>query len=94
MTERIASLALDEFKRHLPYALRGLDYRWNSGRTIVVTPEWGRVVLTLDVLTPLVLSGLLSLPRLRIGFVFEGGGDADHAAFLTAYDRAFQRGGG
>ena len=94
MIERVASLGLDEFKRHLPYALRGLEYRWTSDRAVLVTADWGRISITLDILAPLALSGTLSLPRLRIGFAFEGGTDADHVAFIVTYDRAFQRGGG
>lgn len=86
--ERISSMGLDEFRRHLPLALRGQSYRWADQRSLVVE---GGVGITVDVLPPLVLSGLLSLPRLRIAFTFAEG---DGTAFLAAWDRAFQRGGG
>lgn len=87
-TERIASLALDEFRRHLPLALRGRAWEWIDRRTLAIE---GGVTVTVDEIPPLVLSGLLQLPRLRIAFTFAEG---DGAAFLAAWDRAFQRGGG
>ena len=92
-TERVASLGLDEFRRHLPYALRGLDYRW-IGEHVVVAAAGGTVTITVEALAPLALSGVLSLPRLRVSFAFSDGTAAEQAAFLAAYDRAFQRGGG
>ena len=87
-TERIASLGLDEFRHHLPLALRGQSFHWTDDHTLVVE---GGITITIDELPPLVLSGLLTLPRLRIAFTFAGG---DGSAFLAAWDRAFQRGGG
>ncbi len=87
-TERIASMGLDEFRHHLPLALRGQNYYWTDDRTLVVE---GGVTVTVDEMPPLVLSGLLSLPRLRIAFAFTKG---DGTTFLAAWDRAFQRGGG
>lgn len=87
-TERISSMGLEEFRRHLPLALRGRVYRWADARSLVVE---GGVTVTVEELPPLVLSGLLSLPRLRIAFAFAEG---DGTAFLAAWDRAFQRGGG
>ncbi|CUW39245.1 conserved protein of unknown function [Magnetospirillum sp. XM-1] len=87
-TERIASMALDELRRHLPLALRGRAYDWTDERTLMVE---GGVTVTVDEIEPLVLSAVVSLPRLRITFAFAEG---DGAAFLAAWDRAFQRGGG
>ena len=88
MIERVASLSLDEFRRHLPYALRGLDHAWVDRHRVEVS---GLVTITAEELPPLALSGVLSLPRIRVGFVFHTG---DGAEFMAAYDRAFQRGGG
>ncbi|ARJ67528.1 hypothetical protein WV31_18625 [Magnetospirillum sp. ME-1] len=87
-SERVASMALDEFRRHLPLALRGRAYEWADGRTLMVE---GGVTVTVEEMPPLVLSGLLRLPRLHIAFTFAQGDGAD---FLAAWDRAFQRGGG
>ena len=87
-TERIASIGLDEFRRHLRLALRGQSYLWVDDRTLVVGET---ITITVEELPPLVLSGLLTLPRLRIAFTFAEGDGGD---FLTAWDRAFQRGGG
>ncbi|BAE51730.1 hypothetical protein [Paramagnetospirillum magneticum] len=87
-TERVASMALDEFRRHLPLALRGHTYAWADAHTLVID---GGVTVTVEELPPLVLSGSLRLPRLCIAFAFAEG---DGAAFLAAWDRAFQRGGG
>ena len=94
LTERIASLSLDEFRRHLPYALRGLNYRWLGDRVVEVEAAGGTVTITVEDLPPLELSGVLSLPRLRVGFAFSSDDPAARAAFLATYDRAFQRGGG
>jgi hypothetical protein len=91
MTERIASMGLDEFRRHVPLALRGLDHHWIDGHRLAVSAEDGTVIITVEELPPLVLSGALRLPRLRIAFAFAQG---DGAAFLARWDRAFQRGGG
>ena len=88
MIERVSSLSLDEFRRHLPYALRGLDYGWVSDSVVEVP---GLVTITVEDLPPLVLSGALSLPRIKVSFTFHSGDGAD---FMAGYDRAFQRGGG
>lgn len=92
--ERIASLGLDEFRRHLPYALRGLEYHWLTDDVVHVETAGGGLRITVEELAPLVLSGALRLPRLRISFFFGEGDPAMQAAFLAAYDRAFHRGGG
>ncbi len=86
--ERVCSLGLDEFRRHLPLALRGRAYHWADERTLVIE---GGVTVTVEEMPPLTLSGLLKLPRLRVTFAFAEGDGAD---FLAAWDRAFQRGGG
>lgn len=86
--ERVASMALDEFRRHLPLALRGRSYEWTDGRTLVIE---GNVTVTVDEIEPLVLSAVVRLPRLRMAFTFAEG---DGTTFLAAWDRAFQRGGG
>ena len=88
MIERVSSLSLDEFRRHLPYALRGLEYRWVNDSVVEVE---GLVTITAEDLPRLVLSGALSLPRIRVSFTFHEG---DGAEFMAGYDRAFQRGGG
>ena len=92
--ERIASLSLNEFRRHLPYALRGLGYAWMGGHALEVAAAGGLVTISVEELAPLDLSGVFSLPRLRVRLAFHDGDAAARAAFLTAYDRAFQRGGG
>jgi hypothetical protein len=86
--ERISSIGLGEFRNHLPLALRGRSYHWSDERTLVIE---GGVTVTVDEIEPLILSALVRLPRLRIAFDFAEG---DGAAFLAAWDRAFQRGGG
>lgn len=86
--ERISSIGLDEFRRHVPLALRGKTYHWTGERCLEIE---GGITVTVEEMPPLTLSGLLHLPRLRISLTFsEGNG----AAFLAAWDRAFQRGGG
>jgi hypothetical protein len=86
--ERISSISLTEFRRHVPLALRGRAYHWADERSLVIG---GGVTVTVEEMPPLTLSGLLHLPRLRITFAFAEGDGAD---FLAAWDRAFQRGGG
>jgi hypothetical protein len=92
--ERIASLGLDEFRRHLPYALRGLSWHWRDHRTARVETLESTITISVEEMAPLRLSGLLALPRLRVAFTFDGGDETTRAAFLATYDRAFQRGGG
>lgn len=94
VAERVASLGLSEFRRHLPYALRGLAYAWLGDHAVAVETAAGPVTITLEELAPLVLSEVLRLPRLRVSFVFSGSDTAAREAFLATYDRAFQRGGG
>lgn len=88
MIERVSSFGLDEFRRHLPYALRGLEYCWLNDSVVEVE---GLLTITVEELPPLVLSDALSLSRIRVSFAFHIGDGAD---FMAGYDRAFQRGGG
>ncbi|OAN54571.1 hypothetical protein A6A04_11630 [Paramagnetospirillum marisnigri] len=92
--ERVASLSPEEFRRHLPLALRGLDHAWVSESEVTVAARGCRVAIHVEELPPLALSEVLSLPRCRIRLEFSGDDPAAWAAFLAAYDRAFQRGGG
>lgn len=92
--ERIASLGLDEFRRHLPHALRGLRHDWVGPRQVAVVAAGGTVTITVEELPPLALSAVLRLPRCRVCLAFDGDDGTAWAAFLDRYDRAFQRGGG
>lgn len=92
--ERIASIALGEFRRHVPLALRGLSHRWADDLTLVIAAPGCAVTVTVEELEPLRLSGLLSLPRLRVAFTFTRGDESARQAFIAAWDRAFLRGGG
>jgi hypothetical protein len=92
--ERIASIALGEFRRHVPLALRRHAYQWTDQRSLAISAPDCAVTVTVDELEPLRLSGLLSLPRLRVAFTFTQGDEAARQAFMAEWDRAFLRGGG
>ena len=92
---RDIAFSLDEAFRHLPYALRGFDPVNDGPWRVVASAAGGRhVTIQGDPLPPRQLSALISLPRCRIGFAFQGFTDEEQAAFLANFDRAFQRGGG
>jgi hypothetical protein len=87
--------ALEEFRLHLPHALRGCSWRQDEDGTVVAEPAGGgRVAIRAEALPPRRLSALLALPCCRVQFAFEGVDAAGRAAFLANFDRAFQRGGG
>lgn len=54
----------------------------------------GHVIIHFASASPVVLGGLLSLPRARVRLVFDGATDEVRRAFLRRFDIAFQRGGG
>ncbi|MGE5505193.1 MAG: hypothetical protein ACM31L_12280 [Actinomycetota bacterium] len=90
--ERICSLSAAEFYRHLPLALA--RWQWHeTGDHIHITLDGGRATVTFEPLAPLRLSASLSLPRLRVVLAIEGAQPV-RDAFIAAWDRAFQRGGG
>ena len=78
--------------RLLPVALRGWPYEV-AGRTVAVgTPERG-VVITAEDLPPRRIA-LLEVARSGVTLTFRGLDRDERNAFLTQFDRAFQRGGG
>lgn len=92
---RDMSIALAEFLAHLPYALRGLP-AWEplADGARAVLPEGGRVTITAAPAPPRRLSGLLTLPRCTVTLSFADCSAPAAAAFVAAFDRAYQRGGG
>ncbi len=92
---RELSFSLDEFFRHLPYALRGFSHsRDGTGTVTAWRPDGARVLVQAEPLPPRRLSELLILPRCSVHLAFEGFDAVEQAAFLANFDRAFQRGGG
>lgn len=54
----------------------------------------GKVTISFKPLPSETVGGLLTLPRARVLLVIDGLSAEQKAAFLTNFDRAFQRGGG
>jgi hypothetical protein len=94
MIERLCSLAEPEFRRHLPLALRGFPWQQLADGSVAVALGPGRALVTIEPVAPLRLSPALALPRLRVAIAFDGCSPAGRDAFIAAWDRAFQRGGG
>lgn len=88
------ALTQAEFFRHLPLALRGWRQEADStGRVAAVCGE-RRVWITAEPLPPRRIGPTLTLPRCAVTLRFEGFDQPTRQAFLTAFDRAFQRSGG
>lgn len=64
-----------------------------SGTARLALPG-GHVEIQFAADPPVVLGGLLSLPRARVRLVFDGPAEAARREFLRRFDVAFQRGGG
>jgi hypothetical protein len=62
-----------------------------SSLTLAVPP--GRLLLEWQALDPLAIA-LVRMPRLRVGFRFEGIDEAQRYTFMRRFDLYMQRGGG
>lgn len=87
------ALTPEIFLRDLPRAMAGLDYAV-EGHRVAAAGEGRSLTIELKPLPPRVLGGLLSLERSEVTLSFEGWSEAEQAAFLERFDRAYQRGGG
>ncbi len=54
----------------------------------------GAVELAVDVLEPMLMGGLVKLPRCKVVIAFKDTAPEQRTAFLNRFDQAFQRGGG
>lgn len=93
------ALTLAEFRRDLPAALRGMDWRETTGpaeaaAVVQVSTEEGAITIRCAPLPPRRLTALLSMPRCLVTLDLEGLAESARRPFLNRFDRAFQRGGG
>ncbi|MGC2857195.1 hypothetical protein ACM64Y_17130 [Novispirillum sp. DQ9] len=98
VVEKDMALTPAEFRRSLPGALRGLDWRLDStdggGDIAHVATADGTITIRCAPLPPRRLTALLSMPRCLVTLDLGALAEAARAPFLTRFDRAFQRGGG
>jgi LEA14-like dessication related protein len=87
------ALTLEEFRRDLPIAMRGLEYEFD-GSTVRAGNESRGITITIKPLPKRVLSALLSLERSEVAISFSGYDETEKTAFLQRFDRTYQRGGG
>ena len=95
--EKTMTLSGGEFEKSLArLALEGIDIqvlRTAPGRYRLPAGE-GAVAIDVTALEPLMMGGLVALPRCRVVLRFEDMTFVQRAAFLDRFDQAFQRGGG
>ena len=82
----------EDILRLLPVALRGWPYRVDGTTVEVGSPDRGATI-SVGPLPPRQF-GLVQLPRSRVALAFRGLDPGEQEAFLSQFDRAFQRGGG
>ena len=87
------ALDLAEFHRSLKMLAPGQAVAPETSQ-ITLEADGKRVDIAFEALPSETLGGLLALPRARVTLTFEGHSAGEQAAFLTRFDRAFQRGGG
>lgn len=78
--------------RLLPIALRGWPYRVD-GTTVEVGSADRGATIAVEPLPPRGF-GPVEIPRSRVALAFRGLNAGEREAFLSQFDRAFQRGGG
>ena len=92
--KRDMGYSVAEFFRILPSAVEGHDYTVD-GCGVVIRPPGGERKLVLRVAElPERRIGMIRIPRIEVDFSFHDFTDEQRKAFLTAFDRSFQRGGG
>lgn len=90
--EREMGCTESELLRWLPGALEGAALTLGPGRGLGRFAD-GRVTLTWQALPPRRIA-LLTMPRLAIGFRFEGLDDTERQRVMRRFDLYTQRGGG
>ncbi len=91
--EKIMSLELAEFHRSLKTLAP--DMPLEDGQTDFIIPtDKGKVRIVYEPLERATLGGLLALPRARVMLHLGELDGVEQRAFLTRFERAFQRGGG
>jgi hypothetical protein len=82
-----------DFYRLLPAAIVPYESRI-SANIIEIFQEQRRITITLGEEQQRRITGLLTLPRTQVGFLFEHFDDDQRTAFMHRFDRYFHRGGG
>ncbi len=91
--EKLMALTLDEFHRSLK-TLAPLAMIQDAQTEFVIPTDTSQVRIAYEALEEAKLGGLLALPRARVTLHLENLEQDQRDAFLTGFDRAFQRGGG
>ncbi|MEM8743104.1 MAG: hypothetical protein AAGF14_00560 [Pseudomonadota bacterium] len=90
---KVMSLTLADFHRSVRTLVPDVVVR--DGQTeFQIADMDGRVLIHYEPLKSTTLGGLLALPRARVTIHLEHLDKMRREAFLTRFDRAFQRGGG
>ncbi|MGI9413917.1 MAG: hypothetical protein ACR2PM_09615 [Hyphomicrobiales bacterium] len=87
------ALSKREFFRSLKIAMDGADYTVDGDAVQAGTKDQG-ITISLEPLPERVLSALVKLERWRVTISISGYDEQAETAFMTRFDRAFQRGGG
>ena len=91
--EKLMALTLAEFHRSLKTLAP--DVALEDAQTKILIPaNQAEVQIVYEPLEKATLGGLLALPRARVTLHLGELGKAQRHAFLMAFDKAFQRGGG
>jgi hypothetical protein len=87
------SISHADFFRLLPAAIVPYEARVKEN-IVEIFAEQRRVIITLGVEGVRKITGLLSLPRTQVEFLFEHFDNTQREAFMHRFDRYFHRGGG
>ncbi len=91
--EKLMALTLAEFHRSLKTLAPNIILADNQTE-IVIPADRSEVRIVYEPLEKATLGGLLALPRARVTLHLGELGKGQRHTFLTAFDKAFQRGGG
>ena len=96
--EKTMTLSLGEFEKSLPRLVpEGVDIealRQAPGRYQLPAGEEGSVAIDVTKLEPLLMGGLVPLPRCKVVLHLEDMTSVQRVVFLDRFDQVFQRGGG
>ena len=92
--KRDMGYSVAEFFRILPTAVEGHDYAVDGCGVVIRPPDGGRELVLRIAELPERRIGMIRIPRIEVDFSFRNFTGEQRKAFLTAFDRSFQRGGG
>lgn len=91
--EKLMALTLAEFHRSLKTLAPGVSVEETQSE-FVIPVDQSQVRIIFESLETETLGGLLALPRAKVTLHLGTLDKAQRSAFLLAFDKAFQRGGG